>query len=111
MQQANGVLATASAIETAAAVRNRTVSALETTEAAIARIEALNGPITRCSCAISIVCATRPNGSTFAKNDRPISTYNPPGTYGKTRLVPQTCRPNIPRPRREPVEHGGTKCV
>ncbi|GIV97596.1 MAG: hypothetical protein KatS3mg057_2253 [Herpetosiphonaceae bacterium] len=45
MPQANDVLATASAIETAAAVRNSTVSVVETTEAAIARIEALDGPI------------------------------------------------------------------
>ena len=45
MEQANGALATASALETAAAVRTGTVSALETTEAAIARIEALDGPI------------------------------------------------------------------
>ena len=45
MQHAVGVLATASAIETAAAVRTGTVSAVETTEAAIARIEALDGPI------------------------------------------------------------------
>ena len=45
MQQANGVLATASAVATAAAVRTGTVSAVETTEAAIARIEALDGPI------------------------------------------------------------------
>jgi hypothetical protein len=33
------------------------------------------------------------------------------GTCGKTRLVPQNCRPKIPRPRLEPVENGGTKCV
>ena len=45
MQQANDMLATASAVETAAAVRTGTISALETTEAAIARIEALDGPI------------------------------------------------------------------
>ena len=45
MQQANGVLATASAVATAAAVRTGTVSAVETTEAAIARIEALDGSI------------------------------------------------------------------
>ena len=50
MQQANGMLATASAVATAAAVRTGTVrtgtvSAVETTEAAIARIEALDGPI------------------------------------------------------------------
>ena len=45
MQQATGMLATASAIETAAAVRMDTVSAVETTEAAIARIEALDGLI------------------------------------------------------------------
>ncbi len=45
MQHANCVLATASAIETAAAVRTGTVSAVETTEAAIARIEARDGPI------------------------------------------------------------------
>ncbi len=44
-EQANGALATASALETAAAVRTGTVSALETTEAAIEWIEALDGPI------------------------------------------------------------------
>lgn len=41
MQHAVGVLATASAIETAAALRTSAVSALEMTEAASARIEAL----------------------------------------------------------------------
>jgi hypothetical protein len=40
MQQAHGVLATASTLETAVAVRTGTVSAVETTEAAIARIDA-----------------------------------------------------------------------
>jgi hypothetical protein len=36
MQQADGVLATASTLETAAAVRTGAVSAVETTEAAVA---------------------------------------------------------------------------
>lgn len=45
MQHANGMLVTARALATAAAVRTGTVSAVETTEAAIARIEALDGPI------------------------------------------------------------------
>lgn len=45
MAQANGALRTVSTLETAAAVRSSTVSAVETTEAAIARIEVLNGPI------------------------------------------------------------------
>ena len=46
MQQANGVLAMASAVATAAAVRTGTVRAGETTEAAIARLEALDGSST-----------------------------------------------------------------
>ena len=45
MQHANSMLAMASAIETAAAVHTGTVSAVETTEAGSARIEALDGPI------------------------------------------------------------------
>ena len=45
MQQVNGMLATVSAIEAAAAVCTGTVSPVETTEAAIAGIEALDGPI------------------------------------------------------------------
>jgi amidase len=45
MQRSAETLATANAAETAAAVSNRKVSALEATEAAIARIEALDGPI------------------------------------------------------------------
>ena len=45
MQPFNDPLATASAKELAAAVRAKSVSALELTDAAIARIEALDGPI------------------------------------------------------------------
>jgi amidase len=45
MQQSYDPLATASAKELAAAVRAKSVSALELTDAAIARIEALDGPI------------------------------------------------------------------
>jgi amidase len=45
MQQLNVALATASAKELAAAVRTKSVSALEMTDAAIARIESLDGPI------------------------------------------------------------------
>jgi amidase len=45
MKQSYEPLATASAKELAAAVRRGTASALEVTEAAIARIEALDGPI------------------------------------------------------------------
>jgi len=42
MQQANGMLATASMIETAAAVRAGIVSVVETTEATMGRIEVLD---------------------------------------------------------------------
>src|SRR3984893_13346534 len=45
MQQSNASLANASAKELASAVRTKSVSALELTDAAIARIEALDGPI------------------------------------------------------------------
>jgi len=45
MQQLNVALATASAKELAAAVRTKSISALELTDAAIARIESLDGPI------------------------------------------------------------------
>ena len=45
MQQSNASLATASAKELASAVRAKSVSALELTDAAIARIEALDGPV------------------------------------------------------------------
>src|SRR5687767_8192665 len=45
MQQSNTPLANASAKELASAVRTKSVSALELTDAAIARIEALDGPI------------------------------------------------------------------
>ena len=45
MQQSNETLANASATELAAAVRAKSVSALELTDAAIARIEALDGPV------------------------------------------------------------------
>jgi amidase len=45
MQQSNESLANASAKELASAVRRKSVSALELTDAAIARIEALDGPV------------------------------------------------------------------
>src|ERR1044072_2032009 len=45
MQQLNVALADASAKQLAAAVRTKSVSALELTDAAIARIESLDGPI------------------------------------------------------------------
>ncbi|MBO1907550.1 amidase [Microvirga sp. 3-52] len=45
MQQSNDALASASAKDLAEAVRTRSISALELTDAAIARIEALDGPI------------------------------------------------------------------
>jgi amidase len=45
MQQSKELLASASARELATAVRQRSISALEATDAAIARIEALDGPI------------------------------------------------------------------
>jgi amidase len=45
MQQSNEALANASAKDLAEAVRTRSVSALELTDAAVARIEALDGPI------------------------------------------------------------------
>ena len=45
MQQSNETLANASATELASAVRAKTVSALELADAAIARIEARDGPV------------------------------------------------------------------
>ncbi len=102
MQQANGMLATASAVATAAAVRTATVSAVETTEAAIARIEALDGPIN------AVVVRDFDRAREQAKLvDAAVAT----GANLPLAGVPMTVKAKIPRPRLEPVENGGTKCV
>jgi amidase len=102
MQQANGMLATASAVDTAAAVRTGTVSAVETTEAAIARIEARDGPIN------AVVVRDFDRARDQAKRvDAAVAT----GAHLPLAGGPMTVKANIPRPRLEPVENGGTTCV
>ena len=100
MQQANGMLATASAVETAAAVRTGTVSAVETTEAAITRIEALDGPIN-----VVVVRDFDRARDQATLVDAAVAR----GTNLPLAGVPMTVKANIPR--LEPVENGGTKCV
>ena len=102
MQHANGVLATASAIETAAAVHTGTVSPVETTEAASARIEALDGTIN------AAVVHDFDRARDQAKRiDAAVAT----GASLPLAGVPMTFEAKFPRPRLEPVENGGTQCV
>ncbi len=100
MQHANGVLATAIAVATAAAVRTGTVSAVETTEAAIARIEALDGPINM------VVVRDFDRAREQAKL---VDAAVAKGANLPLAGVPMTVKAKIPR--LEPVENGGTKCV